>query len=139
VAAIKEAVVKGAHTAKMVEGGRKEKHVLVNKRLNNGRVVRCGATPEFVPLGKVMRASSGNRCRRCITLIIGRRRDSHINNSIVGRGRSRVAVVVRVKLEANVGRVGVEGGGNKVLWFIGDRITGGDETGKATELAADCS
>jgi hypothetical protein len=32
VGAVKEAVVKGAHTAKMVEGGRKEKHVLVNKR-----------------------------------------------------------------------------------------------------------
>jgi hypothetical protein len=69
VGAIKEAVVQGAHTAKMVEGGRKEKHVLVNKKLDDGRVSRCGATPELLPLGKVMRASSGNRCKRCITLI----------------------------------------------------------------------
>jgi hypothetical protein len=37
--------------------------------------------------------------------------DSHIDNSIVGRGRSRVAVVMRVKLEAKVGSAGVEGGG----------------------------
>ena len=59
---------------------------------------------ELLPPGKVMRANSGNRCKRCITLIRGRRRDGHVNNSIVGRGRSRVALVVRVKLEANVGR-----------------------------------
>jgi hypothetical protein len=59
----KEAVVKGAHTAKMVEGGRKDKHILVNKRLNDGSVSRC-----CVPLGKVvMRASSRNRSKRCIT------------------------------------------------------------------------
>jgi hypothetical protein len=50
-----------------------------------------------------------------------------------------VAVVVRVKLEADAGRVGVGGGGNKVLWFIGDRVTGGDETGKGAELVADGS
>jgi hypothetical protein len=31
----KAEVVKGVHTAKMVEGGRKEKHVLVNKRLDD--------------------------------------------------------------------------------------------------------
>jgi hypothetical protein len=30
----------GDHTAKMVEGGQKEKHVLVNKRLDDGRVGR---------------------------------------------------------------------------------------------------
>jgi hypothetical protein len=61
---------KGAHTAKMVEGGRKEKHVLVNRRLDDGRVGRSGATPELLPLGKVMRAasSSGSRCKRCLTL-----------------------------------------------------------------------
>jgi hypothetical protein len=46
---------------------------------------------------------------------------------------------MRVKLEAIVGREGVAGGGNKVLWFIGNRITGGDETGKGTEFAADFS
>jgi hypothetical protein len=98
VGAVKEAVGKGADTAKMVEGGRKEKHVLVNKRLADGRVGRGRANPELLPLGKVMRASSGNRCRRCTALIRGRRRDGHIDNSIVGRGRSRVALVVRVKL-----------------------------------------
>ena len=104
VGAVKEAVRKGANTAEMVEGGGKEKHILVNQRLDNGRVSRGRATTELLPLGKVMRASSGNRCKRCITLIRGRRRDGHVNNSIVGRGRSRVALVVRVKLEANVGR-----------------------------------
>jgi hypothetical protein len=72
-------------------------------------------------------------------LIRGRRRDGHIGNSIVGRGRSRVAVVMRVKSEANVGRAGVGGGGNEILWFIGDGITRDDETGKGTEFAADCS
>jgi hypothetical protein len=88
------------------EGGRKEKHILVNQRLDNGRVSRGRATPELLLLGKVMRASSGNRCKRYITLIRGRRRDGHVvDNSIVGRGsRSRVALVVRVKLEANIGR-----------------------------------
>jgi hypothetical protein len=85
----------------MRRGCRKEKHILVNKRLDDGRVGRGQATPELLPLGKVMRASSGNRCKRCITLIRGRRRDGHIDNSLVGRGRSRVAVV-RAKLEANL-------------------------------------
>jgi hypothetical protein len=117
VGAIKEAVVKGAHNAKMVEGGRKAKHILVNKRLNDGRVRRCEATTELLPLGKVTRASSGNRCKRCITLIRGRRRDSHINNSIVGRGRGWVAVLlVRVKLEADVGRAGV---GEVAIRYLG--------------------
>ena len=104
VGAVKEAVSKGADTAEMVEGGGKKKHILVNQRLDNGRVGRGGATTELLPLGKVMRAKSGNRCKRCITLIRGRRRDGHVNNSIVGRGRGRVALVVRVKLEANVSR-----------------------------------
>jgi hypothetical protein len=143
VGAVKVAVGKRADTAKMVEGGRKEKHILVNKRLENGRVGRGRATPELLPrLGKVIRASSGNRYKRCITLIRGRRQDGHIDkNSIVGRGRSRVAVVMRVKLEAYyVGRAGVGGGGNEILlWFVGDGITGGDEAGKGTEFAADCS
>jgi hypothetical protein len=86
-----------------------------------------------------MRASSGNRCKRCITLKRGRRWDGHIDNSIVGRGRGRVALVMRVKLEANVGRAGVGGGGNEILWFVGNGISGGDEAGKGTEFAADCS
>jgi hypothetical protein len=38
VGAVNEAVVKGAHTAKMVEGGLKEKHILVHKILDDGRV-----------------------------------------------------------------------------------------------------
>jgi hypothetical protein len=62
----KEAVVKTAHSVKMlVKGGRKEKHVSVHKRLDDGRVSRrSGATPELLPLGKVMRArSSRNRCK----------------------------------------------------------------------------
>jgi hypothetical protein len=142
VGAVKEAVVKGAHTVKkIVEGGRKEKHIFVNKRLDDGRVGRGRATPELLPLGKVTRASSGNRCKRCISLIRGRRRDGHIDNNsiIVGRGRSRVAVVMRVKLEANIGREGVGGGGNEILWFVGDGITGGDKAGMGTEFAADCS
>jgi hypothetical protein len=62
VGAVKEAVVKGTYTAKMVEGGRKERHILVHKRLDDGRVGKDGATPELHPLSKkVMRASSGNR------------------------------------------------------------------------------
>ena len=48
-------------------------------------------------------------------------------------------MVTRVKLEANVGREGVGGGGNEILWFDGDGITGGDEAVKGTEFAADCS
>jgi hypothetical protein len=51
-------VVDGAHTAKMVEGSRKDKHILVNKRLNDERVSTSGATPELLPLGKVMGAST---------------------------------------------------------------------------------
>jgi hypothetical protein len=42
VGAVKETVGKGADTAKMVEGGRKEKHILVNERLDDGRVGRAG-------------------------------------------------------------------------------------------------
>jgi hypothetical protein len=72
-------------------------------------------------------------------LIRGRRRDGHIDNSIVGRGRSRAVVVMRVKLESNVGLMGVGGGSNEILWFIGDGITGGNETSKGTEFTADCS
>jgi hypothetical protein len=125
----------------MVKGGRKEKHIWSTRDWT--MVEFAGVEPpppELLRLGKVMRASSGNRCKRCITLITGRRRDGHIDNSIVGRGRSRVALVIRVKLEANVGsRAGVGGGGNVILWFIRDGITGGNETGKGTEFAVDCS
>jgi hypothetical protein len=62
-----------------------------------------------------------------------------IDNSIVGRGRCRVALVMRVKMEANIGRAGVGGGGNAIPWFVGDGIAGGDEAGKGIEFAADCS
>jgi hypothetical protein len=88
VGAVKETVGKGTDTAKMVEGGRKEKHILVNKRLDDDRVSRGRATPELLPLGKVMRASSGNRCKRCNTLLIrGRRRDGHIGRQQHSRQR----------------------------------------------------
>jgi hypothetical protein len=78
VGAVNEAVVKGAHAAKMVEGGRKKKHILVNKRLDDGRVGRGRATLELLPLSEVMRAGSANRCKRCIR---GRRRDVHIDTA----------------------------------------------------------
>jgi hypothetical protein len=45
VGAVKESVSKGADTAEMVEGGLKEKHILVNQRLDDGRVSRGRATP----------------------------------------------------------------------------------------------
>jgi hypothetical protein len=44
----------------MVEGGQKEKHILVNKRLNDGRFRRCGATPELLPLG-IFRGCCGRK------------------------------------------------------------------------------
>jgi hypothetical protein len=53
----------------MAEGGRKEKHVLIHERLNDRRVGSCGTTPEL--FGKIIRVSSGNRCKKCITLIRG--------------------------------------------------------------------
>jgi hypothetical protein len=81
VGAVKETAGKEAHTAKMVEGGRKEKLIMVNERLDDGRVGRGRATTELLPFGKVMRPSSGNRSKRCITLIRGRRRDGRIQNS----------------------------------------------------------
>jgi hypothetical protein len=78
----------------MVKGGREKKHVLINERLNDARVCGRGTTPELLPLGKMMRASSGNRCKRCITLKRGRRGDSDINNSIlIDRERGRVLLV----------------------------------------------
>jgi hypothetical protein len=50
-------------------------------------------------------------------------------------------LVVRVKLESDVGRAGVlGGGGNMVLGgLVGDGVTGGDETDEGTELTIDCS
>jgi hypothetical protein len=73
-------------TAKVVESGGEEEHILVNHRLDNGGVGRGATTTKLQPLGKVMRMSSGSCwCERCITLIGGRRRDSDINDS-VGEG-----------------------------------------------------
>jgi hypothetical protein len=58
-----------------------------------------------------MRANSGSRHKRCITLTRGRRRDSNIDDSISEGGRGGVALVMGVKEEANVGRAG--GGGSR--------------------------
>jgi hypothetical protein len=52
--ATKETVGKRAKSTKMVKGGREEEHLLVNHRLNNGRVGRGGTTTEHLLLSKVM-------------------------------------------------------------------------------------
>jgi hypothetical protein len=57
---------------------------------------------------------------------------------ILDRGRGRVVLVVSVTLESDVGRAGVGRGGDKVLGFVRDGVTGGDETGEGTELEPDC-
>ena len=80
-----EAVCERARTAKVVESGGEEEHILVNHRLDDGGVGRGVTTMKLQPLGKVMRASSGSRCERCITLVGGRRRDGDIDDS-VGEG-----------------------------------------------------
>jgi hypothetical protein len=121
----------------MVKRGREEEHILGDKGLDNGRVGRGGTTTELLPLSKVMRASSGSRCKRCITLIRGRRRDSDINDSIVQGGGCGVALVMGVKRKANVGRAGVGGGGDEVFGFIGHRMTGSNEAGKGPKFTAD--
>jgi hypothetical protein len=67
-----------------------------------------------------MRASSGSRCERCITLVGGRSRDGDIDDSVgegVGGG---MALVVGVKEEANVGGTGGGGGRDEVTGFDGD-------------------
>ena len=126
-----------AKTTKVVKGGREEKHLLVDHQLDNGGVGRGVATTELQPLGKVMRASSGSRCKRCITLIGGRSRDSDINDSISEGGGGGVALVVGVKEEANVGGAGGEGSRDEVPGFGGDGVAGDNETGKGGEFAAD--
>jgi hypothetical protein len=75
-------VCERAKTTKVVKGGREEEHLLVNHQLDDGGIGRGGTTMELLPLGEVMRASSGSRCKRCITLTRGRRRDSDINDSV---------------------------------------------------------
>jgi hypothetical protein len=121
----------------MVKGGREEEHILGNQRLNIGRVGRGGTTTELLPLSKVMRASSRSRCKRCITLTRGRRRDSNINASISEGGRGGVALVVGVTEEANVGRAGAGGGRNEVPGFGGDRVAGSNKTSKGGKFMAD--
>jgi hypothetical protein len=96
-------------------------------------------TTELQPLGKVMRASSGSRCKRCITLIGGRRRDSDINDSIREGGGGGVALVVGVKEKADVGGAGGEGSRDEVTGFSGDGVAGDDKTGKGGEFAANCA
>jgi hypothetical protein len=123
-------VGKRTKSAKMVKGGREEEHVLVDQRLNNGRVGRGGTTMELLPLSAMMRASCGSRIKRSITLARGRRWDSNIKDSISEGGRGGVALVMGVKEEANVGRAGGRGGRNKVLGFSGDRMVGGNEISK---------
>jgi hypothetical protein len=126
-----------AQTTKVVKGGGEEEHLLVNHRLDDGGIGRGVTTTELQPLGKVMRASSGSRCKRCITLIGGRRRDSDINDSISEGGGGRVALVVGVEEKANVSGAGGGGSRDEVSGFGGDRVAGDNETGKGGEFAAD--
>jgi hypothetical protein len=86
-------VCERARTTKVVKGGGEEKHVLINHQLDDRGIGRGVTTTELQPLSKVVRASSGSRCKRCITLIGGRRRDSDINDSIREGGGGGVALV----------------------------------------------
>ena len=115
-----EAVCERARTSKVVESGGEEEHILVNHRLDDGGVGRGATTTKLQSLSKVMRASSGSRCERCITLVGGRRRDGDIDDSVgegVGGG---MALVVGVEEEANVGGTGGGGGRDEVTGFDGD-------------------
>jgi hypothetical protein len=95
-----------ARATKVIKGGGEEKHVLVGHGLDDGGIGRGVTTTELQPLGKVMRASSRSCCKRCITLIGGRRRDSDINDSVSEGGGVRVALEVGVKEKEDVGGVG---------------------------------
>jgi hypothetical protein len=80
-----------------------------------------------------MQGSSGSCCKRCITALdnTGTRRDGNINHIIGEGGRGgMMALVMRVKEEANVSRVGSRRGSNEVVGFSHDRVMGSDETGK---------
>jgi hypothetical protein len=123
-------VCKRARTTKVVKGGREEKHVLINHQLYDGGIGMGVTTTKLQPLGKVMRASSGSRCKRCITLIGGRRQDSDINDSIREGGGGGVALVVGVEKKVDVGGAGGEGNRDEVMGFGGDGVAGDDETGK---------
>jgi hypothetical protein len=130
-------VYERARTTKVVEGGGEEKHVLIDHRLDDGEIGMGVTTTKLQPLGKVMQASSGSHCKRCITLIGGRRRDSDINDSVGEGGGGGVALVVGVEEEANVGWAGGGGSRDEVTVFSGDGVTGDDETGKGGKFAAD--
>jgi hypothetical protein len=113
-------VCERAGTAKVVKGGGEEKHILINHCLDDGGIGTGGTTTKLQPLGKVMRASSGSRCERCITLIGGKRQDIDINDSVGEGGGGGVALVVGVEEEANVGWVGGGGSRDEVMGFSGD-------------------
>jgi hypothetical protein len=133
----------------VVEGGGEEKHVLIDHQLDDGGIGRGVTTMELQPLGKVMQASSGSRCKRCITLICckrciamigGRSQDNDINGSISEGGGVGVTLVVGAKEKANVGRVagGEASRDDEVSGFLGgDRVAGDNKTGKGGEFAAD--
>ena len=53
-----------AGTAKVVESGGEEEHIVINHCLDDGGVGRGVTTTKLQPLGKVMRASSGSHCER---------------------------------------------------------------------------
>jgi hypothetical protein len=130
-------VCERAGTAKVVESGGEEEHILIDHPLDDGGVGRGATTTKLQPLSKVMRASSGSCCERYITLIGGRRRDGDIDGSIGEGGRGGVELVVGVEEEADVGRVGGGGGRDEVTGFNGDGVAGDNETGKGGEFAAD--
>jgi hypothetical protein len=132
-------VCERAGTAKVVESGGEEEHIVIDHRLDDGGVGRGVTTTKLQPLGKVMRASSGSCCEMCITLIGGgRRRDSDIDDSVGEGGWGGVALVVGVKQEANFGGAGGGGSRDEVTGFDGDTgVAGDDETSKGGEFAAD--
>jgi hypothetical protein len=70
---------------------------LIDHQLNDGGIGTGVTTTKLQPLGKVMRASSGSHCKRCITLIGGRRRDSDISDSVGEGGGGGVALVVGLR------------------------------------------
>jgi hypothetical protein len=121
----------------VVESGGEEEHIVINHHLDDGGVGRGVTTTKLQPLGKVMRASSGSRCERCITLIGGRRWDSDIDDSVGEGGGCGVALVVGVEEEADVGGAGGGGGRDEVTGFDGDGVAGDDETGKGGKFTAD--
>jgi hypothetical protein len=60
-------VCERAGLSKVVKSGGEEEHILIDHRLDDGGVGRGATTTKLQPLGKVMRASSGSRCERCVS------------------------------------------------------------------------